>query len=135
LTLAPNWAEQLAYFTSQFHEENPKVFNTAGGAPRTSVSRLCEGFLYLRNTIRFYPTQASVIFVTAIRKVRPFLHRFKLLTNTRRYCVQISDADFHLNWAVHVESTSETIIYIRPVSEVMPLSTTFRCDVQSKPTS
>jgi hypothetical protein len=90
LALAHSWAEQLAYITSQFHEENATVCNTAGGAPRASVRRLCEGFLYLRNTIRFYPTQASVVSVTAIRKVRPFLHRFMLVINTRRYCVQIS---------------------------------------------
>jgi hypothetical protein len=67
LALAPKWAEQLAYVTSEFHEENATVDNTAGGAPRTSVRRLCEGFLYLRNITRFYPTQADVIFVTAIR--------------------------------------------------------------------
>jgi hypothetical protein len=101
------------------------------GVPRNSVCRPCEGFLYLQIAIEFYPSRTGMIFFTPIQ-LRPFQHRFMELINNQRYCLQTSHAEFHQNRTINVEITIGTHIFIRPVCQLMALSTTFGCDRQSK---
>jgi hypothetical protein len=101
------------------------------GVPRNSVCRTCKGFLYTRNVIRFYPTRADMIFHTPI-KVRPSLHRLMELINTQRCYVRITHAEFHRNRTINLEIRIGNHIFIRPVRQLMPLSLTFGCDIQSK---
>ena len=52
--------------------------------------------------------------------------------NTQRYYVQISNAEFHRNRRINLEITIGTDVFIRTVCQLMPLSLTFDCDIQSK---